>query len=174
MGTNTLTRSCGLPCLLGLLASLALLAAPLPGRAEPPGLAPPTPFAFEAGTDKLTPASDAALAHVRSYLAAKPEITLLRIEGHVDEGDPAATQALSEKRALRVAERLVALGVDCKRLLPVGFGATKPVASGATPEGRMQNTRIALEVAMLLGRMVGGMPIDGGGRLAGDPCATKP
>jgi OOP family OmpA-OmpF porin len=95
------------------------------------------PIVFETGTNELTAESEGPLRQLERYLAAKPAITLLRIEGHTDgDGDPAALQALSEARALAVARRLVALGVSCKRLLPVGFGSTKPVAAEDTPAGK--------------------------------------
>ncbi len=120
----------------------------------------PGPIVFQAGSDALDPASDPALEHARGYLAAKDAITTLRIEGHADD------QALSERRAVAVARWLVAHGTDCKRLLAVGFGPSKPVADASTPEGKAQNTRVELRNAALLGRPIGGMPQDGGGRVA--------
>jgi hypothetical protein len=47
---------------------------------------------------------------------------------------------------------------------------TKPVADASTPEGRAANVRIDAINAALRGRLIGGMPADGGGQLAGDPC----
>lgn len=133
---------------------------PLDGnRLELPG-----PIAFQAGSDALDPASDPALEHARGYLTAKVGVSTLRIEGHADD------QALSERRALAVGRWLVAHGIECTRLLAVGFGANKPVADASTPEGRAVNTRIELQNAALLGRPIGGMPLDGGGQVAGDLC----
>jgi OOP family OmpA-OmpF porin len=109
---------------------------------------------------------------VRAYLEAKTYISALRIEGHTDT-DGADSQPLTEKRALAVARWLVEKGVDCKRLVPVGFGNTKPVADNATPEGKAQNRRMTFVNAELKGRPIGGMPVDGGGKFAGDPCAKK-
>lgn len=125
----------------------------------------PAPVDFAAGQD--SPRSEVALEHIRGYLAAKDSITLMRIEGHVSGPD---AQALSERRALSVAKWLVTHGVDCTRLVPVGFGDTKPIADGSTPEGRAQNTRVEAVNAALRGRLIGGMPGDGGGKVAGDPC----
>lgn len=127
----------------------------------------PAPVTFAAGQAELDAASDVALEHVRGYLAAKDYITLMRIEAHVSGPD---AQALSERRALAVARWLAGHGVECTRLLPVGFGDTKPIADGSTPEGRAQNTRVEAHNAALKGRLIGGMPGDGGGRVAGDPC----
>lgn len=172
-----------------LLSALALpfLLAPLhttsafADRAPPPDefkvedgrLVPRGELAFETGTATLTPASARAIQHAARYLEAKPYVSTMRVEGHVAAaGDPVKGQALSEQRALTVARALVSAGVDCKRLLPVGFGDTKPRAENSTVEGRAQNTRIELVNAALRGKAIGGMPTDGGGRVAGDPCAT--
>jgi OOP family OmpA-OmpF porin len=38
-------------------------------------------------------------------------------------------------------------------------------------EGRAQNRRTLFVNAALRGRPIGGMPVDGGGRVGGDPCA---
>ncbi|MBL9101713.1 MAG: OmpA family protein [Myxococcales bacterium] len=116
----------------------------------------PAPLAFDG--DKLKPESDPALEHARSYLTDKDYITTMRVEGHADD------QALSERRAVAVARWLVARGVDCKRLIAVGFGPTKPVAAAGAPE----NTRVELHNAALRDRPIGGAPLNGGGNPATD------
>lgn len=131
----------------------------------------PAPVLFETGGDKLRPESDAVLEVVASYLKEKTYISRLRIEGHSDnQGSAAQSQALTEKRALSVGRWLIAHGIDCQRLLAVGFGSSKPVADNGTAEGRAQNRRISFVNAALRGRPIGGMPEDGGGRVAGDLC----
>lgn len=131
----------------------------------------PDPILFETASDTLKAESSAALEHVAAYLADKTYITLMRVEVHSDStGNADDNQTLTEKRALAIARALVAKGVDCKRLIPVGFGDTKPVAPNDTPDGRAQNRRTVFANAMLRGRAIGGMPADGGGRVAGDPC----
>jgi OOP family OmpA-OmpF porin len=163
---------CLLP--LALLLSFPVLAeeAKPSFKIENNELVLPSPITFQGGTDTLTEESTAALEHVRAYLEAKPYISALRIEGHTDT-EGADSLPLTEKRALAVARWLVEKGVDCKRLAPVGFGNTRPVADNATPEGKARNRRVAFFNAGLKGRPIGGMPVDGGGKLAGDPCAKK-
>ena len=132
----------------------------------------PGPVVFETGSDVLKPESDEVLNIVHEYLQESKDITLLRIEGHTDsDGKKEDNQKLSERRAMSVAKWLVAKGDDCKRLLPVGFGQDKPVADNATPEGKAQNRRTAFVNAARNGKAIGGFPIDGGGKTAGDPCA---
>jgi len=117
------------------------------------------------------PESNEALEIIRQYLAGKSYISLLRIESHTDKsGDADYDQNLSQKRAMAVCSRLVKLGVDCKRLVAVGFGDTKPVADNATMAGRAKNQRISFVNAALNGKSIGGLPADGGGSISGDPC----
>lgn len=128
---------------------------------------------FDTFSDKLKPESDAVLNLVKQFLAEKTYVTTLRIEVHSDnQGDPNKNQELSERRAVVIAKALIATGVDCKRLIAVGFGGSKPIAETTTPEGRAQNRRVAFFAAALRGRAIGGMPLDGGGKVAGgDLCA---
>jgi OmpA-OmpF porin, OOP family len=114
---------------------------------------------------------DAAIDYVKGYLAEKSYVSTMRIEVHVDtDGDAKKTQKLTEQRALAVAKALVAKGVDCKRLVPVGFGGTKPIAANDTPANKALNRRTTFAIAALRGHAIGGMPLDGGGVVAGDPC----
>jgi OOP family OmpA-OmpF porin len=131
----------------------------------------PGAIVFETSSDKLSPVSDEVLEIVHDYLDAKPDVTLLRIEGHTDtDGNPAANEALSEKRAMAVARWLVAVGVKCDRLVPVGFGQSKPIVPNDTPDNKALNRRVAFVPAALRGKPIGGQPFDGGGKVAGDPC----
>jgi OOP family OmpA-OmpF porin len=131
----------------------------------------PGPVLFETGKDVLKPESDSVLTVVKDYLAAKPNITKLRIEGHTDNvGNAADNETLSERRSMAVARWLTGKGVDCKRLLPVGFGDKKPIADNKTEDGRSQNRRTMFVNAELGGHAIAGLPEDGGGTVAGDPC----
>lgn len=113
----------------------------------------------------------AVIDYVKGYLDEKSYISLMRIEVHTDNGgDAKKAQALTEQRALAAAKALVAKGIDCKRVLPVGFGGTKPIAANDTPENKAKNRRTVFANAALRGRPIGGMPVEGGGVVAGDPC----
>ena len=131
----------------------------------------PHPIAFETAKDTVKPESDDAIAYVKGYLDAKSYISTLRIEVHSDNmGAEGGNQTLTEKRALAVAKTLVAKGVDCKRLIPVGFGSSKPVADNKTADGKAKNRRTQFFNAALRDKPIGGAPLDGGGKVAGDPC----
>ena len=131
----------------------------------------PGPVTFMTAKAQIKPESDPVLLAVDQIFKARRDITLLRIEVHTDStGADQANQAMSEQRALAVARWFVARGTDCKRLIPVGFGESKPLGDNTTPAGRAQNRRTTFHVAALRGRPIGGAPVDGGGRVAGDPC----
>jgi OOP family OmpA-OmpF porin len=150
-----------------LLTTLAFSAAPARAeeatqalRRDGHEMVLPQPLAFAPGTPDLLPQSESGLGLIQAYLAKQPAITLLRIEGHVtDAADEQARLVLSLKRSLAVALWLVEHGVDCKRLIPVGFGSSKP----RHPPGDGRNERIEFVNAAMRGRPIGGMPVDGGG-----------
>ncbi|EYF07886.1 OmpA family protein [Chondromyces apiculatus] len=131
----------------------------------------PGPINFETGTAKIKPESEEVLNIVHEFLVSRKDVSVLRVEGHTDDvGDDAKNQTLSEQRALAVAQWLVAKGDDCKRLLPVGFGETKPVGDNKTEEGKALNRRTEFHIAAIDGKAVENKPVDGGGKSAGDPC----
>jgi outer membrane protein OmpA-like peptidoglycan-associated protein len=70
----------------------------------------------------------------------------LTVEGHTDNigGDPYNLD-LSKRRALAVKEALIAqYGIATDRLTNAGFGASRPVESNDTLEGRARNRRVEL------------------------------
>lgn len=123
---------------------------------------------FQTGTAQLLPESDSALQQVKKFLTDRTYVSLLRVEGHLAAGgNETAAQTLSEKRALAVCRWLTEKGVDSKRLLPVGFGSSKPAFANTSPAERSGNNRVVFVIAALRGRLIGGMPADGGGKIAG-------
>ena len=67
----------------------------------------------------------------------------IEVVGHTDaEGEEAANQVLSQKRAQAVVAYLVKAGLPADRFTAVGYGSTQPVASNDTGDGRAQNRRI--------------------------------
>jgi OOP family OmpA-OmpF porin len=149
---------------LALCASLALA---LPAGANPRpalklnlALKLPPGVAFMKNSTAVHP-KDANLTITQQYLAAKPEITMLRVAGYPDPGDkPEAGAPKAAARALAVAKALVAKGVDCKRLIAVGFD--KPHGAHGI---------VTFVNAALKGKPIGGAPVAGGGKVAGDVCS---
>lgn len=128
----------------------------------------PAPIAYDTGKATLRKQSDAPLGFVRDYLERNPGVTLLRIEGHSDNlGSDAANDKLTRDRAVAAARWLIDHGIDCGRLIAVGFGERKPLTPNTTAESRAKNRRIDFVEASFQGRSISGEPVDGGG-LVGD------
>lgn len=74
--------------------------------------------------------------------------TVVDVAGHADStGDDAMNMALSQRRAGSVSSYLAAQGVSAQRLITVGYGETRPIATNDTPEGRQLNRRVDIVVA---------------------------
>jgi OOP family OmpA-OmpF porin len=69
------------------------------------------------------------------------------VTGHTDtDGDDAANQTLSEKRAEAVVDYLVKAGLPAPRFTATGFGSTQPLVPNDSEEGKAQNRRIEFKV----------------------------
>lgn len=76
--------------------------------------------------------------------------TLVDIIGHTDStGSASYNQQLSQRRAASVATYLGSQGIDPRRFAVIGQGASQPVASNATPDGRAQNRRVEIQISPL-------------------------
>lgn len=65
-----------------------------------------------------------------------------RVEGNTDSvGDYAQNQRLSEQRAAAIVSYLVSRGIAAPRLVARGNGASAPIATNRSAEGRAQNRR---------------------------------
>ena len=66
----------------------------------------------------------------------------------MSEGDAAANERLSERRADAVVRYLTEnCSIPLRRLVtPFGFGAKQPVADNSTLDGRKQNRRVEVKI----------------------------
>ena len=95
----------------------------------------------------LTPAGKNILDGVGDFLKSYPNSKVLT-RGHTDSmGKAAANQTVSEKRAQKVREYLVAYrNVSPGRVTAEGVGSAQPVANNASEAGRVMNRRVELIV----------------------------
>jgi outer membrane protein OmpA-like peptidoglycan-associated protein len=76
--------------------------------------------------------------------------TVIEVAGHTDStGADAYNQQLSERRANAVAAYLRTRSVLADRVITVGMGEGRPVASNDTDTGRQQNRRVELTLVPL-------------------------
>lgn len=103
---------------------------------------------IEFDTAKATiSATSQALIKKLAGIALRCQVSQIEISGHTDnQGDDAMNLALSKARAETVVAALISNGVPADRLTAVGYGASKPIASNDTEEGRAQNRRIEFSV----------------------------
>lgn len=88
--------------------------------------------------------SDRLISDMAVTLKNNPLWTL-RITGYTDSiGDPAYNQKLSRARAESLKKALAKRGIDPARLETVGAGASNPVGSNKTLQGRALNRRVEL------------------------------
>lgn len=102
------------------------------------------PTASSALTDEAKYTIDREFVNIaKGFSSAK-----IRIEGNTDNvGDDASNRRLSEKRAQAVADYLVQMhAFDRNRLVVIGNGESKPLATNTTEEGRSANRRTDFEL----------------------------
>lgn len=90
--------------------------------------------------------STAELDRLHELLSENPSIKV-EISGHTDNvGGDAYNQELSEARAKSVVEYLIQKGTAEDRLVFKGYGASRPLATNDTPEGRQENRRTEFKI----------------------------
>ncbi len=87
------------------------------------------------------------LRKLAAILQANPGARLF-IEAHTDDAN---TRTLQQRTSQQRADALAALlseqlGVRKEQVKPIGYGASRPLVSNATPEGRKRNKRIELVI----------------------------
>ncbi len=101
-------------------------------------------IAYASGSFEIDPHNRERIKRLAGLLNFVKDIKL-EINGYTDNiGTDLANRKLSEKRANRVKDYLVSLGVDVERIKTFGRGEVDFVASNQTAEGRAQNRRIEI------------------------------
>ena len=78
--------------------------------------------------------------------------TVIEVAGHTDSvGDAGYNQTLSVQRAQSVASYLSGRGVSMQRMIVVGAGESRPIASNDTDSGRAQNRRVEITIVPVTG-----------------------
>jgi OmpA-OmpF porin, OOP family len=102
---------------------------------------------FQYGSAAVSAEAEFMLREVAEVMKAHAEITLVAVEGHayLDVGKQ-TTGDVSRRRAELVRDRLVAKGVESRRLVVVAHGSTRPIENNATAAGRARNRRVEFRV----------------------------
>jgi len=97
---------------------------------------------FATAKSRILARSFPLLNEVGKVLKDRPKIHI-RIEGHTDSrGRDRYNLKLSQRRADSVRRYMENQGVNSSRMISVGYGETKPIASNRTRAGRAMNRRV--------------------------------
>lgn len=101
---------------------------------------------FENDSAVLTDESRDILDGVADSLKSQSNV-YVEIGGHTDSiGNDSYNNTLSQERAESVRQYLIARGVAASRMVAMGYGEFKPIASNESAEGRAQNRRVEFKL----------------------------
>jgi outer membrane protein OmpA-like peptidoglycan-associated protein len=99
---------------------------------------------FDTGEAELKNSANRTVLKIVQFLQLNPK-RVVRIEGYTDStGGEQENLKLSRDRAQAVADVLVDLGIDEKRIQVEGYGDQYPVEANASERGRAQNRRVEI------------------------------
>ena len=97
---------------------------------------------FEFDSSVIKPESDSVIEELYQFLSNNPEIRI-KIVGHTDNlGTEKYNETLSNNRAKAVYNAVVEKGIIPERLSWEGKGASDPITTNETEEGRAENRRV--------------------------------
>lgn len=101
---------------------------------------------FDTGKSTLRAESNAELDRLVKLMKDVPTLKI-EISGHTDNtGSATLNETLSQSRAEAVVAYLTTKGIAANRMTAKGYGASKPIASNATDDGKQQNRRTEFEI----------------------------
>ncbi len=108
---------------------------------------------FDSGRAELKFSANRIVLKLYRFLELNPQ-RIVRIEGYTDShGKAADNLQLSRARAQTVADVLVDLGIDAKRIEVRGYGEAFPLAANASSYGRAQNRRVEIVFSDAQGKL---------------------
>lgn len=101
---------------------------------------------FDTGKSTLRSESNAELDRLVKLMKDVPSLNI-EISGHTDNtGSAKMNESLSQDRAQAVVSYLTSKGIAAGRMTAKGYGASKPIATNSTTDGRQQNRRTEFEI----------------------------
>jgi len=100
---------------------------------------------FEYNSAKIAKSSYELLDNLKETMVSCPNSAFI-IEGHTDsDGSARYNLKLSQKRSNAIKKYLLDKGIDSSKLVAIGYGESKPIASNKTSEGKAKNRRIEIK-----------------------------
>jgi outer membrane protein OmpA-like peptidoglycan-associated protein len=101
---------------------------------------------FASDSSAIEPSSVPTLNELFDFLEDNPSIKI-EVGGHTNNVPPHEyCDRLSTARAKSVADYLIDKGITAARISFKGYGKRNPVATNATPEGRLKNQRVEIKI----------------------------
>ena len=98
---------------------------------------------FEFDRDVIQERSYPLLNQIAEVIESRPDLLLVRIEGHTDNyGSDEYNLDLSDRRAAAVLAYMTGRGIVPDRLTSEGFGESRPISTNETNAGRAENRRV--------------------------------
>ncbi len=106
---------------------------------------------FATGSSDLNPAFFDVLSSIGKVLT-EFDRTIVEVAGHTDSsGSEAYNQSLSERRSSSVSHYLQVQGIAGQRMISVGTGELRPIATNDTASGRQANRRVEITMVPITG-----------------------
>ncbi|MDZ4678580.1 MAG: OmpA family protein [Oligoflexia bacterium] len=110
----------------------------------------PSDILFAFNSDRLiekASGSRFALDKLAKQLQAQPKFIRVVIEGYTDSiGSGKYNRDLSMRRAANIKKYLVNKGISERRLTPIGYGESRPIADNGNYQGRKKNRRVEFKL----------------------------
>ena len=88
------------------------------------------------------------LSALVEVLDRNPELELV-VEAHTDDrGTDENNELLSQRRATTIKDHFLGQGIELDRVVAVGFGEHRPIASNKNESGRQQNRRVEFRLTL--------------------------
>lgn len=101
---------------------------------------------FEQNSNELSDTAIEKLNRISEIMINNPTAEL-ELNGYSDSiGDPSYNLMISEVRANAIKSYLVGKGIEASRIMALGHGAQKYIASNKSEEGRRLNRRVEIEL----------------------------
>lgn len=101
---------------------------------------------FDSNKFELRNESKPALQKLLKLLQLNPSLKI-EISGHTDDiGKDSENNLLSMNRAKSVQNYLISNGIMPLKIVTIGYGKTKPIATNNSPENRQKNRRIEIKI----------------------------